>query len=91
MRQGNDVGTQHRSGIYYVDDPQREAAERSREAYQAQLGAAGFDESRPRSCRPGVLLRRGVSPAAPREEPRRLLRPRRQRGLRMSGRAWKSH
>jgi peptide-methionine (S)-S-oxide reductase len=43
MRQGNDVGTQYRSGIYYFDDEQREAAERSREAYQAQLSAAGFE------------------------------------------------
>ena len=42
MRQGNDVGTQYRSGIYYFDDAQREAAERSRDAYQAQLSAAGF-------------------------------------------------
>src|SRR3954471_2583254 len=42
MRQGNDVGTQYRSGIYYFGDRQREAAERSRDAYQAQLGAAGF-------------------------------------------------
>ncbi len=43
MRQGNDVGTQYRSGIYYVGDAQREAAERSREAYQTQLNQAGFD------------------------------------------------
>ncbi len=43
MRQGNDVGTQYRSGIYYFDDRQREAAERSREAYQAQLRNAGYD------------------------------------------------
>jgi peptide-methionine (S)-S-oxide reductase len=43
MRQGNDVGTQYRSGIYYFDDAQREVAERSREAYQAQLKQAGFD------------------------------------------------
>ena len=43
MRQGNDVGTQYRSGIYYFDEAQREAAERSREAYQAQLRSAGFD------------------------------------------------
>ena len=42
MRQGNDVGTQYRSGIYYFDEAQREAAERSRDAYQAQLRAAGF-------------------------------------------------
>jgi peptide-methionine (S)-S-oxide reductase len=41
MRQGNDVGTQYRSGIYYYDDGQREAAERSRDAYQQRLSAAG--------------------------------------------------
>jgi len=44
MRQGNDVGTQYRSGIYVFDHAQREAAERSREAYQAQLRQAGFGE-----------------------------------------------
>jgi peptide-methionine (S)-S-oxide reductase len=42
MRQGNDVGTQYRSGIYYYDDLQREAAERTRDAYQEQLKAAGY-------------------------------------------------
>jgi peptide-methionine (S)-S-oxide reductase len=41
MRQGNDVGTQYRSGIYVVDEAQRESAERSRNAYQARLAAAG--------------------------------------------------
>ena len=43
MRQGNDVGTQYRSGIYYFNDAQRDAAERSREAYQAQLRNAGYE------------------------------------------------
>jgi peptide-methionine (S)-S-oxide reductase len=43
MRQGNDVGTQYRSGIYYFSDAQREAAERSRDAYQAQLRNAGYE------------------------------------------------
>jgi peptide-methionine (S)-S-oxide reductase len=42
MRQGNDVGTQYRSGIYYFDDEQRAAAERSRDAYQQQLSKGGF-------------------------------------------------
>jgi peptide-methionine (S)-S-oxide reductase len=42
MRQGNDVGTQYRSGIYYVDEDQRRAAERSRDAFQKQLAAAGY-------------------------------------------------
>jgi peptide-methionine (S)-S-oxide reductase len=43
MRQGNDVGTQYRSGIYYYDDAQRRAAETSRDAYQKRLKAAGLD------------------------------------------------
>jgi peptide-methionine (S)-S-oxide reductase len=42
MRQGNDVGTQYRSGIYYYNDEQRLAAERSREAYQQQLTGSGY-------------------------------------------------
>ena len=41
MRQGNDVGTQYRSGVYYDDDEQKRAAERSRAAYQQRLTAAG--------------------------------------------------
>jgi peptide-methionine (S)-S-oxide reductase len=42
MRQGNDVGTQYRSGVYWFSDAQREAAERSAAAYAAQLHAAGY-------------------------------------------------
>src|SRR5258705_6327733 len=42
MRQGNDVGTQYRSGIYYVDEAQKRAAEASRVAFQKQLTAAGY-------------------------------------------------
>jgi peptide-methionine (S)-S-oxide reductase len=41
MRQGNDVGTQYRSGIYFVDDAQKETAERVRDAYDADLRSAG--------------------------------------------------
>jgi peptide-methionine (S)-S-oxide reductase len=41
MQQGNDVGTQYRSGIYYFDEAQRRAAEASRDAYQPRLTAAG--------------------------------------------------
>jgi peptide-methionine (S)-S-oxide reductase len=42
MRQGNDAGTQYRSGIYVSDDAQRDLAESSRAAYQARLAAAGL-------------------------------------------------
>jgi peptide-methionine (S)-S-oxide reductase len=42
MRQGNDVGTQYRSAIYYYDDTQKRAAEASRQAYQAMLDKAGY-------------------------------------------------
>ena len=41
MRQGNDVGTQYRSGVYWYSDAQRRAAEGSRDAYQAVLSKAG--------------------------------------------------
>ena len=44
MRQGNDVGTQYRSGIYFTSEAQREAAEASRDAYQRELTAAGYGE-----------------------------------------------
>jgi len=42
MRQGNDVGTQYRSGVYWFTDEQRAAAERSAAAYQGRLHAAGY-------------------------------------------------
>jgi peptide-methionine (S)-S-oxide reductase len=41
MRQGNDVGTQYRSGVYTFSDAQREAAERTRDAFAGALAAAG--------------------------------------------------
>ncbi len=41
MRQGNDVGTQYRSGIYYSSEAQKQAAEASRDAYARKLSAAG--------------------------------------------------
>jgi peptide-methionine (S)-S-oxide reductase len=44
MRQGNDTGTQYRSGIYVYSDTQKELAEASRDAYQKALNAAGYGE-----------------------------------------------
>ncbi len=41
MRQGNDVGTQYRSGIYVSDAAQKAAAEASKAVYQAALLKAG--------------------------------------------------
>jgi peptide-methionine (S)-S-oxide reductase len=42
MRQGNDVGTQYRSGIYTTTDAQARTAAASCDAYQKRLSAAGY-------------------------------------------------
>ncbi len=42
MRQGNDVGTQYRSGIYTTSEAQKREAEASKEAFQIHLNEAGF-------------------------------------------------
>ncbi|MBN9620192.1 MAG: peptide-methionine (S)-S-oxide reductase MsrA [Actinobacteria bacterium] len=42
MRQGNDVGTQYRSGIYYTDEAQREIAEKAKAAFGARLAELGY-------------------------------------------------
>ncbi len=44
MRQGNDMGTQYRSAIYYTSDPQRVAIENSLAMYQQRLSDAGYGE-----------------------------------------------
>jgi peptide-methionine (S)-S-oxide reductase len=42
MRQGNDMGTQYRSAIYYTNEAQREIAERTRDQYEQRLATAGY-------------------------------------------------
>jgi len=44
MRQGNDVGTQYRSGIYFVNEHQRETAKAVQASYQAELLKKGFGQ-----------------------------------------------
>jgi peptide-methionine (S)-S-oxide reductase len=42
MRQGNDIGTQYRSGIYYTSEEQREVAERAKQVYAKTLEQLGY-------------------------------------------------
>ena len=76
MRQGNDVGTQYRSALYFENASQHEAALASRRPLPGRAREVGLrrDHGRDRQGRP-VLLRRGLPPAVPRQEPERLLRP----------------
>ncbi|MDP8999307.1 MAG: peptide-methionine (S)-S-oxide reductase MsrA [Myxococcota bacterium] len=56
MRQGNDVGTQYRSGIYVHDEGQRHAAEASRDLYARSLAEAGFGRITTEICPAGEFF-----------------------------------
>jgi peptide-methionine (S)-S-oxide reductase len=62
MRQGNDVGTQYRSAIYWYGEEQRQAAERSRDDVRGVLRRRGYGPSRRRSPRrPSSTTRRTIT------------------------------
>ena len=44
MRQGNDIGSQYRSAIFYKSDAQKDAAEQSKADFQKRLNQAGYGE-----------------------------------------------
>jgi peptide-methionine (S)-S-oxide reductase len=44
MRQGNDIGTQYRSAVYYTDDAQRELAETAKAAFGTELQERGYGQ-----------------------------------------------
>ena len=82
MRQGNDVGTQYRSAIYWTTPEQEQTARELTKMYGDELARRRLGDITT-EIRPGVgdavLLRRGPPPAVPREEPLRLPLPRQHR------------
>ena len=78
MRQGNDVGTQYRSAIYYTTPEQERTARELTKIYGDELGPPQVRRHHhrdPPRVRDAVLLRRGPPPAVPVEEPVRLPLP----------------
>ena len=77
MRQGNDRGTQYRSGVYVFDAAQRAAAEASKADYEKRLRASGFGPITTEIVDAGPFFYAEDYTGGPGEEPRRLLRHRR--------------
>jgi peptide methionine sulfoxide reductase MsrA len=80
MRQGNDVGTQYRSGVYTFSPEQKQKAEASKATFQKELAKNGMAAITTEIVdAPTFYLCRGLPSAVSRQEPERLLRPRRHR------------
>ena len=80
MRQGNDVGTQYRSGIYYYDASEGRTAEASRDAFEKELAAARFGPITTEILpAPEFYYAEDYHQQYLAKNPERLLRPRRHR------------
>ena len=80
MRQGNDIGTQYRSGIYTFTPTQKKAAEASKAMYEQELKKKRYGAITTEIVDAGVLFCRGLSPAVSCQESLWLLRAGRNRG-----------
>jgi hypothetical protein len=84
-RQGNDVGSNYRSAIYYADEAQHRIALQTRDVYQQAMSKAGHGPITTEIAAAPLQPRRGLPPGLSGEESARLLRPRRHRRA-LSGR-----
>ena len=81
MRQGNDVGTQYRSGIYCFSAAQKAAAEASQKTYGKLLANGGYGPITTEILDAPTFYYAENITSSTSPKPRRLLRPRRHRHL----------